>query len=452
MTAEIDYLKRAWDYSEDDEIALKQIYAYLFSYFGFTDHKDKDIIKASNFVGSDHSSKPFLSSEKATGSSISFSSDEETKVNLSASDDIKSRFKTLGGYEGVLEQAHKGKSKKHHKHFHTHNHHHKALQKHDPSDLFISFILFPRNENFDIIIKRFFVARKKKVDDVLEMMAKNLDWRINSHQVDRWVNGGDAEVFFKGNSPQFIDAFKINQAFLRGRDKIGRPIVVIHVKDHLGKNCPEREFEKFICILIEWTRFNLSFLQEGVDKACLLFDMTGFSLKNADFAAIKFLATAFEANYPECLGAIWIHSAPWVFNAVWKVIRGWLDPVVALKIHFTKTAEDLEAFVSREYIPKSLGGDDEFNMKYKNPTHEDNEKPKDERYKELIEERDELIISFFETTNRWLQAKSVAESDKYLQNRLILSVKLAQNYIELDPYIRKRSIFERIGEMKEIGY
>lgn len=49
------------------------------------------------------------------------------------------------------------------------------------------------------------------------------------------------------------------------------------------------------------------------DKACLLFDMTGFSLRNVDFHMVKFLAEVFEARYPETLGLTLIHKAPFAF-------------------------------------------------------------------------------------------------------------------------------------------
>ena len=34
------------------------------------------------------------------------------------------------------------------------------------------------------------------------------------------------------------------------------------------------------------------------------------------------------------------------------------------KIHFTYKIDDLETFIGRNYIPKSLGGDDTFKMTY----------------------------------------------------------------------------------------
>lgn len=55
--------------------------------------------------------------------------------------------------------------------------------------------------------------------------------------------------------------------------------------------------------------------------------MTGFSIANMvrgpfladcadhqDYGPVKFMIKCFEANYPESLGAVLVHKAPWVFQ------------------------------------------------------------------------------------------------------------------------------------------
>lgn len=177
--------------------------------------------------------------------------------------------------------------------------------------------------------------------------------------------------------------------------------------------------------------------------------MTGISLKNVDLAAVKFLAKAFEANYPESLTAIWIHNAPWVFFTVWKLIRGWLDPVVASKVHFTNSVEDLEKFVDRKNIPDFVGGDDTYRPEYDAPTEENSGlKPKDERFDELAEERKQLSKVFIETTLAWVKAATKEELTKFMNLKIQLGVELAKNMVELDEYVRTRGQFDRNGALK----
>jgi hypothetical protein len=53
--------------------------------------------------------------------------------------------------------------------------------------------------------------------------------------------------------------------------------------------------------------------REPDDKACLLFDMTGFGMRNMDFHLTRFIVEVFEARYPETLGRVLVHNAPFVF-------------------------------------------------------------------------------------------------------------------------------------------
>lgn len=48
--------------------------------------------------------------------------------------------------------------------------------------------------------------------------------------------------------------------------------------------------------------------------------MTSFSLANMDYAPVKFMIKCFEANYPESLGSVLIHNAPWIFQGKKTVI------------------------------------------------------------------------------------------------------------------------------------
>lgn len=42
--------------------------------------------------------------------------------------------------------------------------------------------------------------------------------------------------------------------------------------------------------------------------------MTGFGLGNMEYSPVKFIIQCFETNYPESLGRLLIHNAPWIFS------------------------------------------------------------------------------------------------------------------------------------------
>lgn len=426
---------RPWSISGEHEIVFKQSWALFLKNWGYDldSLSYEDIEKSSNFVsGKSKNQLPKISS---------------TSVVPNCPAPSQRTIDTYHALQGKAEptKANFDMSVAAPKNPYT------GFSKYHNAQLHQCFLNSLRNDSPDGNVLRFVRARKFKLHPIAEMMAKCLQWKIESHPVDSWTMEGDSTRYFSGKYPELIKAFEMQKAYFRGRDHDNGPICVIRVKKHFGHDCPEKDFEIFIILIIEWFRFALKDYSLGNDGANILFDMSGFSLKNADLTAVKFLAKAFEANYPESLSAIWIHKAPWIFNAVWKIIKGWLDPVVASKVHFTKSVKDLEKFVDKKYVPADLGGDDNYKPEYIVPTKENSDRrPKDETYKKLKAEREKLTLTFLETTLAWIQAKSSEESTKLLEYKIQLGAELAQNYINLDPYIRCRGAFDRDGSLGEM--
>lgn len=56
-------------------------------------------------------------------------------------------------------------------------------------------------------------------------------------------------------------------------------------------------------------------------------------------------------------------GAPRYFGQIWKMLKGWLDPVTAAKIEILDSADvtkTLSQFIDLENIPKQFGGSFEF--------------------------------------------------------------------------------------------
>lgn len=428
---------RVWSIDGDHEIVFKQTWAIILKHFGYDlDHLSfADIEKKTNFVSSKSKHALPTVSDKSVLNDCPQPLERTVKV-----------FRHLNGkanhLQGEYDLSVKPISKETYSHF----------AKFNLAHLHQAFFNGLRNDSPDNSMLRFVRARKFKLHPILEMAAKCLEWKATSHNVDKWAMDGDASFYFSKEKPELIGAYEKEKAYLRGRDLEGGSVCVVRVKKHFGHDCPEKDFEIFICQVIESVRLTLRDYEIGNDGANILFDMSGFSMKNADLTAVRFLAKQFEANYPESLSSIWIHKAPWIFNAVWKIIKGWLDPVVALKIHFTKTTKDLEQFVPREYIPKDLGGDDDWAAKYVPPTKENSaRREKDAKYDELVAERERIALAFMETTLAWINAKTPEESTKLLNTKIQLGAESGLNYIALDPYVRQRGPFDRDGTLGPMG-
>jgi hypothetical protein len=174
--------------------------------------------------------------------------------------------------------------------------------------------------------------------------------------------------------------------------------------------------------------------------------MTGFTMANMDYTPVKFMIKIFEANYPESLGAVLVHKAPWIFQGIWKIIRGWLDPVVAGKVHFTSNVDDLEKFIPRSQIIKELEGEEKWEYKYIEPVPGENDAMKEEAPRKALEdERTTDVREYQSKTFEWISKGTGAEAEKLKEERNTLARKLNDNYWKLDKHVRARTYYDRTG-------
>lgn len=128
---------------------------------------------------------------------------------------------------------------------------------------------------------------------------------------------------------------------------------------------------------------------------------------------------------------------------IWKIIRGWLDPVVAAKVHFTNNKKDLQEFIEPAHVLKELGGDEDWEYKYVEPIAGENDAMKDtETRGKLVGVREKLMKEYEEATLQWIDK---SDSKEIIDKRGQLATQLRENYWQLDPYVRARSLYDRQG-------
>jgi hypothetical protein len=136
-------------------------------------------------------------------------------------------------------------------------------------------------------------------------------------------------------------------------------------------------------------------------------------------------------------------------TGIWKVIRGWLDPVVAAKVHFTNTVEDLEEFIPRSRIIKELEGDEDYKYKYIEPQPHENDAMQDISTRDAaLARRGQLFKELQEATRSWVLAASKVDGETtsaLKEKREKLIEQTIKSYWEIDPYVRARSFYDRCG-------
>jgi len=176
--------------------------------------------------------------------------------------------------------------------------------------------------------------------------------------------------------------------------------------------------------------------------------MTNFSMSNMDYAPVKFMIKVFEANYPESLGLVLVHRSPWLFQGIWSIIRGWLDPVVAGKVHFTKDAKELSEFINLGQIPKELGGDESWEYRYVEPVPGENDAMRDTAARQRVQGvRSGLVDEYERATTQWVREGGEGVNRKRLQ----LAEQMRENYWKLDPYVRAKTVYDRTGVIRPGG-
>ncbi len=329
------------------------------------------------------------------------------------------------------------------------------LSKHSAESARSMILEAVKHDHPDALALRFLRARKWEVDKGIIMMFSAMDWRASKSKVDSDIMyngeaGGARDE--KSSDPNtkvlahdFMRQLRMGKGFLHGTDKHGRPISYVRARLHKPFDGKNESLERFIVYNIETGRMVLN---PPIETACLVFDLTGFTLANLDYVPIKYIIQSFEANYPESLGVILVHNAPWVFKSVWKIIHGWLDPVVASKVNFTNGrdgADGITNHIEPDRLIKELGGDLDWEYKYVEPIEGENDLTKDTATRDRLQaERQEISQRFEAATRKWVEAST----PEIVAERTKVAKELAVNYWKLDPYIRARSLYDRNGNLR----
>ncbi|KAJ5989869.1 hypothetical protein N7499_010398 [Penicillium canescens] len=337
-----------------------------------------------------------------------------------------------------------------------------ALEDMKPEEIRTAFWSMVKGDNPDSLLLRFLRARKWDTKKALVMLISTMRWRLQEMHVDddimfngealalKQSQGSDPKEKKKGDD--FLTQMRLGKSFLHGVDRAGRPICVVRVRLHKAGDQDNEGLERFTVYTIETARLLLA---PPIETATIVFDMTDFGIANMDYAPVKFMIKCFEANYPESLGTVLIHKAPWLFSSIWSVIKGWLDPVVAAKIHFTKNRQDLEKFIHPSQIMKELEGDEDWEYKYVEIQGEENPKMADKETRDsLLAERQQLAKEIQDTTIEWIRASFKKETTAVSaaeEKRNGLVEQLRKQYWVIDPYVRARSLYDRTGIVKGDG-
>lgn len=178
-------------------------------------------------------------------------------------------------------------------------------------------------------------------------------------------------------------------------------------------------------------------------------------MNNIDFRPLKIITHIMRDFYPQGLGDVIFHQPNILFVPLLMMIRRVVNEDFHSHIHFTRDLSELQKFIPYDSIPQELGGGDDTDYRFELPDLDDPAngggseavRLRRDYEKSLLQERRVEIADLFEeTTKEWIDASRRGRETQGLKVlREKYQTELKAIYWNLDPYIRSRSLYDRLG-------
>lgn len=320
-----------------------------------------------------------------------------------------------------------------------------ALATQTPQQLRDEFWSMVKADHPDALLLRFLRARKWDVQKALIMMVATMRWRGKEMDIEKIIGQGELGAIENGDD-QFIMQIRKGKSIIHSTDTDGRPVCIVRSRLHRPAEQTPEVMERYTVYIMETARL---MLRGPVDTASIIFDLSNIEAKYMDLTPVRFIIKCFEAHYPESLGVCCIYGAPWFFRPIWSIVKGLLDPVVANKIRFANSRAELETFLPSSEIIKELGGPRDWEYTYIEPSKDENKLMKDTKTRDAILAGRNKLYDQYEHLTRAFALNQLDEAGK--RQREETAKELERNYWTLDPYVRAKTHYDRVGYLEADG-
>ncbi|KAK2494331.1 hypothetical protein MC885_020151, partial [Smutsia gigantea] len=211
--------------------------------------------------------------------------------------------------------------------------------KYDPRDI-------ERLQQDDNWVESYLFWRHNIVDETLKMLDESFQWRkeisvndLTESSIPRWL-------------------LELGGIYLHGYDKEGNKLFWIRVKYHVKDHKTILDKKKLIAFWLE--RYAK---RENGKPVTVMFDLSETGINSIDMDFVRFIINCFKVYYPKYLSKMVIFDMPWIMNAAFKIVKSWLGAEAMSLLKFTSKNE-VQDYVSVEYLPPHMGGTDPFRYSY----------------------------------------------------------------------------------------
>ncbi|XP_061431729.1 motile sperm domain-containing protein 2 isoform X1 [Lethenteron reissneri] len=208
--------------------------------------------------------------------------------------------------------------------------------RYDPRDL-----EFVRTN--DALLRRVLRSRNGSLDAAAHALDDALVWRREFEINDITELSFDAALLEHG------------AIYLHGLDRDSNRILWLHVRMGVKSHLDKRRLVAF------WVERHTQ--RDPNKKITVMFDMAETGLSNVDLDFIRFVINSFKIYYPGLLAKIIVFEMPWIMNAAWKIIKGWLGPEAIQILKFVSRG-DVQQHIGADCLPPHMGGLDKFRYSY----------------------------------------------------------------------------------------
>lgn len=190
----------------------------------------------------------------------------------------------------------------------------------------------------DWYLKRYLLARNRRVSDTLDMLRKTMEWR------------NEFGIHISEDAMFPLEFYKIGALFPYENDKKGNLVLYLRIKYH-------RKIDE----MVEVEKHFLVHTFEKIDRITngqglvIVFDCHGAGYANCDVEFLQFLITCATEHAPVGLQYIIVYKLPWILNAFWSIAKKLLPAYLANRVRFCDE-NSVREFIAPENLPDFMEG------------------------------------------------------------------------------------------------
>uniref|UniRef100_A0A6A7G9X9 CRAL-TRIO domain-containing protein n=1 Tax=Hirondellea gigas TaxID=1518452 RepID=A0A6A7G9X9_9CRUS len=201
-----------------------------------------------------------------------------------------------------------------------------------------------------------------RLEKTCEILEKALIFRRDNHIDDLLERKGEAAAEFSKTCWPY---------HVHGRDRLGHPVYYeqtgkVDVNRLLKDYTLDLVKEYHLCMMETMDRLKAQISEETNNrtyKHIVVLDLEGFGFSHCSktfYSQTKSLIDIDQFFYPESLVRLYIINAPFVFRALWAVVKIWVDPLTRARVFVLKGSAflaEMKKWVDDDQIPTYYGGD-----------------------------------------------------------------------------------------------